>query len=94
MGNWKQVGLDLEFRGETYRWSKHHEFLKFLDTPRKVARPIELAMNLGGPREVRTEANEAVPAVGLGDDRSLLEGHGWRLVDAPSFTTDPWTFRI
>src|SRR5262249_43403013 len=27
VGNWKQAGRDLAFRGETYFWSKHHEFL-------------------------------------------------------------------
>ena len=48
VGNWKQNGRDIEFRGETYYWSKHHEFLKFLDLPKRVSEPIELAM---GPDE-------------------------------------------
>jgi hypothetical protein len=94
VGNWQQVGLDLEVRGETYLWSKHHEFLKFLETPRKVARPIELALNLAERGPIRHDDNEAVPAVGLAPDaRTLLEGHGWKLTDAPAFTTDPWRYR-
>src|SRR5437879_6352933 len=44
--NWKQSGHDIEFRGEQYYWSKHHEFLKFIDLPRRIRQPIELAMGL------------------------------------------------
>jgi hypothetical protein len=94
VGNWKQVGLDVEYRGETYSWSKHHEFLRFLDLPGRISQPIELAMNLAGRKPIRSDDNEAVPALGVtGDDRCLLESNGWRLADAPAFTTDPWTYR-
>ncbi len=44
--NWKQVGHDIEYQGQTYYWSKHHEFLKFIDLPQQVDQPIELAMGL------------------------------------------------
>ena len=27
------------------------------------------------------------------DDYSLLMDNGWKLVDAPSFTMDPWPYR-
>ncbi|GAC1475905.1 MAG: hypothetical protein NVSMB9_29300 [Isosphaeraceae bacterium] len=43
VANWKQDGDDLVFNGETYFWSKHHEFLKFLDVPRFAGTPVELA---------------------------------------------------
>ena len=43
VGNWKQQGSDIVFNGETYYWSKHHEFLKFLDAPRLAGTPVELA---------------------------------------------------
>jgi hypothetical protein len=43
VANWKQEGSDLVFNGETYYWSKHHEFLKFLDAPRLAGAPVELA---------------------------------------------------
>jgi hypothetical protein len=94
VGNWKQVGLDVTLGGETYRWSKHHEFLKFIDAPRRVRRPLEVAMNLGGRRTVQAGGNEAVPALGVGgDDFAMLESHGWRLADGPAFSTDPWRYR-
>ena len=35
IGNCKQQGQDVVWRGETYYWSKHHEFLKFLELPRR-----------------------------------------------------------
>jgi hypothetical protein len=44
IGSWKQAGKDLEWNGCTYTWSKHHEFLKYLDLPRRVRRPFELAL--------------------------------------------------
>ena len=44
IGNWRQTWRDLSVDGETYTWSKHHEFAKFLDTPRQVGERFELAL--------------------------------------------------
>ncbi len=44
VGSWKQSGKDVEWAGETYAWSKHHEFLKVLDLPRRTGRAFELAL--------------------------------------------------
>jgi hypothetical protein len=44
VASWKQSGKDVEWGGETYSWSKHHEFLKLLDLPRRAGRPFELAL--------------------------------------------------
>jgi hypothetical protein len=94
VGNWKQLGEDVEFRGETYLWSKHHEFLKFLDLPRRTGQQLELATNLAPRTPIRPDDNEAIPALGLvGDDYRLLESHGWLLADGPAFSTDPWRYR-
>src|SRR5262249_7108692 len=35
VGSWQQSGKDVEWNGETYAWSKHHEFLKIIDLPRR-----------------------------------------------------------
>jgi hypothetical protein len=43
IGNWKQGG-EVKYQGETYTWSKHHEFLKFLDLPRRTGQCFELAL--------------------------------------------------
>lgn len=45
IGNWRQPWRRVRFEGETYHWSKHFEFLKFLDVPRCTGRPFELALS-------------------------------------------------
>ena len=45
IGNWKQQWRDIRFNGEVYHWSKHHEFLKFLDLPARTGQPFELALS-------------------------------------------------
>lgn len=91
IGNWKQAGRDLNFNGETYYWSKHHEFLKFIDIPKKIKQPIEVAMNLSALH--RKEASELDSANLITDEFTLLTSNGWQLIDAPTFTTDPWLYR-
>jgi hypothetical protein len=44
IGNWRQPG-QVEFEGEVYTWSKHHEFLKILDLPRRSTQTFELALS-------------------------------------------------
>lgn len=78
VGNWRQAGHDICYQGVTYYWSKHHEYLKFLDLPRRANRPLELAMNTGTLEP---------------EERRLLESHGWVLTDACAFTADPWPYR-
>ena len=46
IANWSQSGKDFDWNGERYTWSKHHEFLKFLELPKRVAEPLELALAL------------------------------------------------
>jgi YHS domain-containing protein len=76
--NWRQAGHDIAYQGKVYYWSKHHEFLKFMDLPRRVRQPIELAMPL----------HSLAP-----DERCILESSGWQLAHAHAFTTDPWAYR-
>jgi hypothetical protein len=44
VASWQQSGKDVEWRGEQYSWSKHHEFLKFVDLPRRSGEAFELAL--------------------------------------------------
>jgi len=80
VASWRQAGKDVEWRGETYTWSKHHEFLKIIDLPRRTPQPLELALAIRGqpgpgdgwvPRD--QEDAEAV---------RLLTAHGWRVTNA------------
>jgi hypothetical protein len=46
IGNYRQEGGDVTFRGEVYFWSKHHEWEKFVDLPRRTGRRFEVALNV------------------------------------------------
>ena len=45
VGSWRQIGREITFQGEVYHWSKHYEFLKFLDLPGRTKQEFELALN-------------------------------------------------
>jgi hypothetical protein len=53
VGSWRQTARDVELDGEVYRWSKHHEFLKFIDVPQRTGRLFELALNRCGDSDRR-----------------------------------------
>jgi len=53
IGNWQQQYREVLFDGEVYHWSKHHEFLKFLDLPTRADRPFELALSRCGEADAR-----------------------------------------
>jgi hypothetical protein len=44
IANWRQPHRQVRFQGEVYHWSKHFEFLKVLDLPRRTRQPFELAL--------------------------------------------------
>ena len=51
--NWRGVGEgEVEFRGEKYYWRKDKEFLRFIDLPKRIGQPIELAMPRCEDREM------------------------------------------
>ncbi len=77
IGNWKQKGHDVVWNGETYFWSKHHEFLKFVDLPRRARRAaFELCLNI----------DDAA-------DRTLLLDHGWKLSSPLAMSLEPWGYQ-
>ena len=43
----------MTFQGEVYHWSKHFEFLKFIDLPRRTDQPFELALASYEPEDRR-----------------------------------------
>jgi hypothetical protein len=47
VANWEQADKDVRWNGETYYWSKHREFLKFLTLPARTEQPLELALACG-----------------------------------------------
>jgi hypothetical protein len=53
IGNWRQQWREVTFQGEVYHWSKHFEFLKFIDLPRRTDQPFELALASYEPEDRR-----------------------------------------
>jgi hypothetical protein len=53
IGHWDQSVKDLEYDGERYSWSKHHEFLKLLELPRRTAQEFSLALAIDDPATVQ-----------------------------------------
>jgi hypothetical protein len=52
VASWKQTDKDIEWKGETYYWSKDREFEKLIALPRRVSRRLELALACGEPGAV------------------------------------------
>ncbi len=44
IANWKHKGKDTIWQGETWHWSKHLEFLRFIELPAESKIPLELAV--------------------------------------------------
>lgn len=42
--SWTHTWNDVAWNGERWRWSKHHEFVKFRDLPRHCHVPLEIAV--------------------------------------------------
>jgi hypothetical protein len=72
IASWDNRGKDIEFAGSTYLWSKHVNFLKFLDIPQKCSDTCFRMAILPPNDQVRGE----------------VEGAGWRLVDPRPISAD------
>jgi hypothetical protein len=45
VANWRQPQRQMTFAGEIYHWSKHYEFMKFLELPQVTSQGFELALS-------------------------------------------------
>jgi hypothetical protein len=77
IASWDNRGKDIEFAGSTYLWSKHVNFLKFLDIPQKRSNTC-FHMAIQPPTE---------------QIRAEVEGAGWRLVDPRPISADVDDYR-
>jgi hypothetical protein len=44
VASWHQTGKDIEWQGQVYTWSKHRQFLRFIDAPRRSRVALELML--------------------------------------------------
>ncbi len=94
VGNWEQAGRDVVFKGETYFWSKHLEFEKFLDVPLRSGQTVELATNLADPESFKYGEGAAVRTHGMSvATQERLRQNRWTLQETRDFTRDPWQYR-
>src|SRR4030095_2718457 len=63
--------------GETYRWRKRSEWLRFLELPARTGAAFEVAMDV-----------ESVPG-----DPPVLRAHGWGIADPRAVSADPFRYR-
>jgi hypothetical protein len=71
VGNWKQTHRRVKWNGEVYHWSKHFEFLKFLDLPQRTGQAFELALSSceeGDRRMLEGKGWRVRPAAALSAD--------------------------
>jgi len=72
IGTWENRGKNIEFEGSQYVWSKHVNFLRFLDLPRRRPRTCFRMAVLPPDEHVR----------------AVIEGGGWSLVDPRPISAD------
>lgn len=77
IASWDNHGKDIEYDGSTYLWSKHVNFLRFLDIPKRRPRAC-FRMAILPP-------NDAV--------RHEVDGGGWRLADPRPVSADIDSYR-
>jgi hypothetical protein len=81
VASWEQSGKDVEWQGERYLWSKHHEFLKFLDVPARTGAPFALALACGdeaAKRLLRSHGWSVVDALALSKDILPYRDYLWK----------------
>jgi hypothetical protein len=81
VASWEQSGKDVEWHGERYLWSKHHEFLKFLDVPARTGAPFELALACGDEevkRLLRSRGWSVADALALSKDILPYRHYLWK----------------
>jgi hypothetical protein len=87
IGSWQQAGKDVEWRGETYTWSKHWEFLKFVDLPRRTSQPLELALSCDDSEVLSMLASHGWGVIdALALSRDILPYHDYILSSRGEFT--------
>jgi hypothetical protein len=51
IGNYRQDGGDVDWQGSLYRWSKHHEWERFMELPSRCEQGFEIAIERSLPED-------------------------------------------
>jgi hypothetical protein len=77
IASWDNRGKDIDYNGSTYLWSKHANFLKFLDLPTRRPETCFHMAILPPDADIRRE----------------VEGNSWHLVDPRPISADLESYR-
>ncbi len=77
VSHWCMPDSMIDEDGRVYRNDKREGFLPYIELPRRVSTPLELAIHLAGDRL----------------EREMLEGHGWRVKEAHEVAATPVDFQ-
>lgn len=77
IATYRNRGKDVVIDGRTFHWSKHPNFEKVMDLPRRTAERLEIALVTAGEHAVRER---------------FLE-NGWKLEDPVAVSSDPEVYR-
>jgi hypothetical protein len=75
VANWKHETKDLEWQGKKIAWSKHEQFLKYLDLPGRVPMDLEIAIGSATDEEIESFASRGWKWIG---SRSLDNPDAYR----------------
>lgn len=78
IGNWRQPWREVKFQGQTYHWSKHFEFRRFLDLPQRVNQSFELALssyNDDDQRLLESKGWRVRPALEISQDLDVYRNY-------------------
>lgn len=70
IAKWRHESKDIYWQGETWRWSKDHEFRKFLGVAGRSALPLEIAVSSiseGDLEELRRKGWRTIPSATVKD---------------------------
>jgi hypothetical protein len=45
IARWQHTGNDVVWKGQQWRWSKHYEFLRFINLPSRASLPLEISVS-------------------------------------------------
>jgi hypothetical protein len=77
IATYQNKGKDVVLGGRTYHWSKHPNFERVMDLPKRTAETLEIALVTAGENAVR---------------QRFLE-NGWKLEDPVAVSSDPEIYR-
>jgi hypothetical protein len=87
VASWQQSGKDIEWQGQVFAWSKHRQFLRFVDLPRRTGVALELMLTRADePTRVMLAEHGWRVGDAVGLSRDILPYRSYVLASDAEFT--------